>query len=229
MFEGRKYKLLVSLTLALPTLILIFVLYLTGNKGVKEILEAPKILITEADKEYDYILDENNYLSYDEDNDLLIIEADEITYNEVIIKGKLILENPTFFKLGKYYYHYYLDEETKTIKFDKFNEFKLVKDNLIKKGISLGLNVIVMLIAAPIAFYMIMKKMDLMKRHRRLTALIALSITTMVFLFLSLIVKNFLFIFGTITVSFGLYYIEWIIMRKKAGLPLSDYIKREDE
>lgn len=223
MFTDKNFKWLVFMTFAIPILAALIFLYATGNKGVQEILEAPKIEIVGEDKDYDYIIDNNNYINYVKETDEIIFEADKILYNKITIEGKVTINNPYFFKLGKNYYTFFVNEEDEVV-FEKFNEYKLIKDNLVKKSVSLGLNFIVGLGVAAFAFYVISKKMSFVKKHRRLTTLISLTMITILTLVLNLIIRNFFLIFLAITISFGLYYIEWIIMRKKKGLPLSDQI-----
>lgn len=223
MFTDKNFKWLVSMTFAIPILSALIFLYVTGNKGVQEILEAPKIEIVGEDKDYDYIIDDKNYINYVKETDEITFEADKILYNKTTIEGKVTINNPHFFKLGKNYYTFFVNEEDEVV-FEKFNEYKLIKDNLVKKSISLGLNFIVGLGVAAFAFYIISKKMNFVKKHRRLTTLIFLSMITILTLVLNLIIRNFFLIFLSITIAFGLYYIEWIIMRKKKGLPLSDQI-----
>lgn len=228
MFTGKKYNWLVAFTFIVPVLVALIYLYATGNKGVQELIEAPKIEIAEAGKLYNYLEDENNYITYNEEFDLITFEASEIIYDGLIINGKLTIENPPFFALDKKYYSIQQDEEG-IIALREFNEFKIIQDNLVKKGVALGLNFMIGIPAVLFAIYMIMKRMDLIRKHRRLTALVSLTLTTMILLFLNLIIKNFFVMFASITISFGIYYIEWIIMRKKKGLPLTDEVVQKTQ
>lgn len=225
MFTGKKYLWLTRATLILPTLIVLAVMFIKGNNGVKLILEAPKIKVNNAGKNYDFIKDEDNYLLYLSDPGVILITDFDLEYNDIKIDGTLAIDDDSFFKLNEKYY--IINQETK--KLEVFDHYKLIQDNLVKKGLSLSLNFIIGIPSILLVIFMVSKKMDWVRRHRRLSLLIALALTTSVLLVINLIITSMFEIFLTITLSVAVYYLEWVAMRKKAGLPLTDEIPKKVE
>ena len=103
-----------------------------------------------------------------------------------------------------------------------FEHWKLIQDNLVKKGLAGVINLIIGGIGVGIILTIIFKKMEWSKLHRRLSVVVYLWTSTMIVLALYLIIENMFLVFLTASISWTLYYIEWYIMRKKNKLPITD-------
>ncbi|HHY96881.1 MAG TPA: hypothetical protein GYA04_02480, partial [Acholeplasma sp.] len=130
----------------------------------------------------------------------------------------VVIDSPPFFRVDRTYYTYNYE----TNQFEVFQHWKLIQDNLVKKGLAGVINLIVGGIGVGIILTILFKKMEWAKLHRRLSVVIYLWTSTLIVLALYLIIENMFLIFLTASISWTLYYIEWVIMRKKNKLPITD-------
>lgn len=219
MFKGKSYKILTLSTLFLPMIILLLYMYISSNNGVEALMESPHVIFPNEISTYDYITDPNNHLEIDIENNKLIFKGEVIIYNDVeIIDGTVVIDAPAFFRVDRTYYTYNYE----TNEFEVFEHWKLIQDNLVKKGLAGVINLIVGGIGVGIILTILFKKMEWAKLHRRLSVVIYLWTSTLIVLALYLIIENMFLIFLTASISWTLYYIEWYIMRKKNKLPITD-------
>jgi hypothetical protein len=218
----KAYRIISLLTLFLPITALLVFFYLTSNEGMKEILEAPNIVFPNADKRYDYITDANDYWSIDPVEKTISFHADVLIYEDVeVLNGTIKIAYPEFFSMGNKFYA--IDENDNLVLFDAV---KLVKERMFETNFLIGLSIFISLGAVAFIVLMVIKKMQVLSRHRRLSVVISSWIFTIFFLILYMISKQVYLIFLVFSLSFTAYYFEWIIYRKKNGLPLTDQISQ---
>ncbi|NCU41380.1 MAG: hypothetical protein EOM19_01485 [Candidatus Moranbacteria bacterium] len=218
----RAYKVISLLTLFLPMIILLVFFYITSNQGIKEVLEAPNVVFPNVDKRYDYIVDTNDYWSIDAEEKTISFHAESLIYEDIkISSGTVTINYPEFFSMGNKYYS--IDENDNLVLFDAA---KLVKERMFEKNFLIGLSIFITIVTALCITMMVIKKMQLMNRHRRLSVVVSSWVFTIFFLILYVISEQVYLIFLVFSMSFTAYYIEWLIHRKKNGLPLHDQISQ---
>lgn len=97
------------------------------------------------------------------------------------------------------------------------NELKLVERKLIQEKTSWAVPISIFIggFAVFIAFLIIAGKMKLFKKDLRLATLIALLTASIIISIISLIVVNMEKVFWTITISWAVYYIEYLVYNGK--------------
>lgn len=219
----KAYRIISLLTLFLPITTLLVFFYFTSNQGVKEILEAPNVVFPNVDKRYDYLVDTNDYWSIDPVEKTISFHAEVLIYENVeVLNGTIKIEYPEFFSMGNKYYS--IDENDNLVIFDAA---KLVKERMFEMNFLIGLSAFITIGTAMIISLIVVKKMQLLNRHRRLSVAITLWTFTILFLIISMISNQVYLIFLVFSLSWTAYYIEWLIERKKKGLPLTDQIAQK--
>ena len=214
----KAYRIISLLTLFLPITALLVFFYFTSNQGVKEILEAPNIVFPNVDKRYDYLVDANDYWSIDSVEKTISFHAEVLIYENVeVLNGTIKIEYPEFFSMGNKYYS--IDENDNLVIFDAA---KLVKERMFEMNFLIGLSVFITIGTVMFISLIVVKKMQLLNRHRRLSVAIFMWTFTIFFLIISMISKQVYLIFLVSSSSWTAYYIEWLIQRKKNELPLTD-------
>lgn len=218
----KAYRIITLLTLILPMSALLIFFYFSSNDGLESLLESPNVVFPSADKRYDYIVDPNDYWSIDATNKTISFHAELMVYEDLeIINGTVKIDYPEFFSMGNKYYA--IDENDNVIIFDAN---KLVKEKMFEMNFLIGMSAFIGIFSIIIIAFMVMKKMKILSRHRRLSVLISSAVFTMFFLILSMITSQIYLMFLVFTLSWGAYYIEWLIYRKKNELPLHDQISQ---
>lgn len=222
MKTSKAYKILTISTISLPMLILLIFFYISGNQGIEEIIEAPKVIFINAERTYNFFEDPADYWSVDLENNMLYFHGDSFEYKEVnVINGSIVLEMPDFFSMnGKYYT---IGEEGELV---SFSITRLVREKMFERNFIIGLNIILLIFGISSISLLVIKKMDLLKRHRRLSVLLFSFFFTVIWLMLALITTQLSLIFLVFTFSWGVYYVEWLMQRHKQGLPLHDQISQ---
>ena len=90
----------------------------------------------------------------------------------------------------------------------------------------IGFSVIITLGTGVFVTMMVLKKMETLKKHRRLSVLVSSTLFTLIFLILSTITDKIFMVFFVFTISWGVYYLNWLAYRKRNGLPLTDQISQ---
>ena len=217
-----KYTVTWLLTYIIPLLSLLVYFYVTSNKNIAFLIEAPRIQFKELEKGYDFVIDEQNIIEIEEG--FITFDYDVIHFNKNIIEGgKLTIPLEKEIILNNIYYKY--DEDNKTLKKIIFSEEikKATKEN----KLLIGLSVIIIGATFSVGIMLIIKKMDVLKEHRRLAVVISMFSLFVIFLILSIITKYIFLVFGVLFLSTSLHYIEWIIYRKVNGLPIKEEIKQK--
>jgi len=216
----KAYRIISLLTLFLPITALLIFFYFTSNQGIKELIEAPSVVFPNVDKRYDYIIDTNDYWSIDPVEKTISFHADVLIYEEIeVLNGTIKIDYPEFFSMGNKFYA--IDDNDNLVLFDAA---KLVKEKMFEMNFLIGLSVFIALAAIMSIILIIVKKMQLLNKHRRLTVAISMWTFTMFFLIISMISSQVYLIFFVSSLSWTAYYIEWLIYRKNNGLPLTDQI-----
>lgn len=217
-----KYTVTWLLTYIIPLLSLLTYFYATSNKNIAFIIEAPRIQFKELEKGYDFVIDEQNIIETEEG--FITFDYDVIYFNQNIIEGgKLTIPLEKEIILNNIYYKY--DEENKTLKKIIFSEE--IKEATKENKLLIGLSVIIIAATFSVGIMVIIKKMDVLKEHRRLAVVISMFSLFVIFLILSIITKYIFLVFGVLFLSTSLHYIEWIIYRKANGLPIKEEIKQK--
>lgn len=217
-----KYTVTWLLTYIIPLLSLLIYFYATSNKNIAFIIEAPRIQFKELEKGYDFVIDEQNIIEIEEG--FITFDYDVIHFNKNIIEGgKLTIPLEKEIILNNIYYKY--DEENKTLNKIIFSEE--IKEATKENKLLIGLSVIIIGATFSVGIMVIIKKMDVLKEHRRLAVVISMFSLFVIFLILSIITKYIFLVFGVLFLSTSIHYIEWIIYRKANGLPIKEEIKQK--
>lgn len=217
-----KYTVTWLLTYIIPLLSLLVYFYATSNKNIAFIIEAPRIQFKELEKGYDFVIDEQNIIETEEG--FITFDYDVIHFNKNIIEGgKLTIPLEKEIILNNIYYKY--DEENKTLNKIIFSEE--IKEATKENKLLIGLSVIIIGATFSVGIIVIIKKMDVLKEHRRLAVVISMFSLFVIFLILSIITKYIFLVFGVLFLSTSIHYIEWIIYRKANGLPIKEEIKQK--
>lgn len=217
-----KYTVTWLLTYIIPLLSLLIYFYATSNKNIAFIIEAPRIQFKELEKGYDFVIDEQNIIEIEEG--FITFDYDVIHFNKNIIEGgKLTIPLEKEIILNNIYYKY--DEENKTLNKIIFSEE--IKEATKENKLLIGLSVIIIGATFSVGIIVIIKKMDVLKEHRRLAVVISMFSLFVIFLILSIITKYIFLVFGVLFLSTSIHYIEWIIYRKANGLPIKEEIKQK--
>lgn len=217
-----KYTVTWLLTYIIPLLSLLIYFYATSNKNIAFIIEAPRIQFKELEKGYDFVIDEQNIIEIEEG--FITFDYDVIYFNKNIIEGgKLTIPLEKEIILNNIYYKY--DEENKTLNKIIFSEE--IKEATKENKLLIGLSVIIIGATFSVGIMVIIKKMDVLKEHRRLAVVISMFSLFVIFLILSIITKYIFLVFGVLFLSTSIHYIEWIIYRKANGLPIKEEIKQK--
>lgn len=225
--KGKKaYTITWILTYAIPIIILLMYFYITSNENIKFIVEAPRISFKELSKEYNFINDPNNIIEITVGEKVSYITFDypNIIYNKSEIEnGKLTIPLEKEIVLNNVYYKYdFQKNEFKRIVFSEE-----IKEAVTINKIFIALSMMIIIGAFSVGVLLIIKKMDVMKNYRRLAASVSMFVLFLIFLILSVITKYIFLVFGVLFLSTSLHYIEWIIHRKKNGLPIKEEIAQK--
>ena len=221
----KLYKWLPPLTIAIPLIALSIFFFFSGNIAVLELEEAPKISFPNLLRNYNYIEDPLDVWSVDFEKNEIAFHADLMVINGVRIEEGIVrIEIPEVFVMGSRYYEF--NEEQGLVVVDTF---KMIREAMFQRNFVMGLYIMITALAVAGITYMVLKKMDLLRRHRRLSVLITSLIMTLIFLILSTVTDQLYLIFLTFSASWFIYYIEWMIYRKVNGLPLHDQITQRVE
>lgn len=218
----KKYTVAWILTYILPLIALLTYFYVSSNKNIAFIVEAPRIEFKDLKKGYNFATDEQDIIQIEEDK--ITFTYNEIKINDFVIRnGDLTIPLDGELILNGVYYKY--DIENNNLKRIVFSEE--LKAAAKENRIVIGISVIVIAAALSVGILLIIKKMDILKEYRRLSVVVSMFSLFIIFLVLSVITKYIFLVFGVLSLSTGLHYIEWIIYRKKNGLPIKEEIKQK--
>lgn len=213
----RFYKKLVALTFIIPMLGLMGYFFVSSNVGVQILLEAPHVVLEGVSKEYDFIVDPENYISIDNNSLTVTVTYPNFEYNDTTVNGSITFE---ISELMYFQAHYYKVTEGQL---EQVNITGIVKESLFVSKFTAGLAIFMVLGISAIISLIVFKKMELYKKYKRASVLITSLTITIIFLMLSAITTQIFLIFGTFSLCWFIYYIEWIIYRKRNGMSLSEY------
>ena len=171
--------------------------------------------------------------------DYIIKNIDHEAINVVVVDEELfaytnnqdaIYNGTTVYLNGEY--GFYLDEDT-IIKTDdgyfsyKEDTFVNIKRLALQKEMSykVPLAFIISAFGIGIVFLVVQRKMEWYKKYPRLSVLIALLMTTLILLIINTIVSNILNVFTVATISWAVYYIEYLV---KENILTDDEVKKTE-
>lgn len=198
---SKLYKLLTIITLAIPMSAYLFI----------------SSLITKID--YDYQVNvkmaelsvfeyEEEAFIYDTTKEALINGA--VTFNDDVATYGFYLDATTVLRTKDGYYTYNQDK-------DGLWQITNVKsaEIAVQRGWKIPLTFIISALGVFIVLMVVSGKMGWQKEHPRLAVLIALITGTLVLAVVNVIVSNLLGVFITASISWGLYYVEWLWKQNK--------------
>ena len=198
---SRIYKIISALTLLLPMSVYLFV----------------SSLITRI--EYDYEVNvkmaelsvveyEEEAFIYDTTKEALINGV--VTFNDDVATYGFYLDATTVLRTKDGYYTYSQDK-------DGLWQITNVKsaEIAVQRGWKIPLTFIISALGVFIVLMVVSGKMGWQKEHPRLAVLIALITGTLVLAVVNVIVSNLLGVFITASISWGLYYVEWLWKQNK--------------
>lgn len=218
MKSKKLYKKIVTLTFLLPMLGLLVYFFISSNKGVEVLLEAPHVVMVDVNKEYDVTLDLDQHIFVNPVSQTITVNSSTIKFNDITISGSVMFPITELVYIQNNYY-----KVTETNELKKVDITNIVKESLFLTKFSAGLTIILALAIASIIGLIVFKKMELYKKYKRISVLITSLMITIIFLMLSAITTQIFLIFGTFTICWTIYYIEWMLYRKANGLTLSEY------
>lgn len=196
-----KYKALVFITLLLPISSYFIWSAFTGQVYDSEIHNATVIEVVAQDDYYIVFSDEASYTGYTvpyNDSYALYIEADDIV------------------KVDRDYFTVYNGQ------WKNLNDIPPTTENNGKVFVSIA-----SVIALGIAGLIIGGKMDLLKSHPRISALVSLSIITAILYGLNSIIADMLIVFLIVTGSWFAYCIEYAVSQGKINAKEADKLRAE--
>lgn len=158
--------------------------------------------------------------------------ADEVTFNGLVVQheGALALKfsEDDIIKFKNGFFQFKLDYTDKKTP-EPIDTWVDVKAFEMKKQLSykLPLSVIFSIVGAAIVALVISKKMQWHRKHPRLATLLALLTGTLLLWLINSFVGSILGVFAVATVSFGIYYIEWLIQQNKVKEQDTEKVKSE--
>lgn len=222
----KTYKITSILTYVLPLLALLLYFYVSSNDNIKFIIEAPRFQFVGIDKEYDFVLDEFGIITIEieEKEKNMVLNYNHIIYNDIIIEnGTLTVPLENEFVLNGIYHKY--DFEKNEIKKIVFSEE--LKEAFFVNKLLIGLSIMIIGAGIAVSVLMIIKKMDVLKAHRRLSLSLSFIMLALIFLILSVITEYLFLVFIVFAIITTAHYIEWLVYRKANGLPLFEEIKQK--
>ena len=191
--------------------------FASSNKGVAVLMEASHVYMEDVAEEYDVALDLDERISIDLEKQMISVSASSIRFNDTIVNGTVTFPITELTYIQGNFYK--INEEGNL---EKVNVTGIIKESLFLTKFSVGLGIMMVLIIASVIGLIVFKKMELYKKYKRVSVLITSTLVTVVFMMLSAITTQIFLIFGTFTICWLLYYIEWMIHRKRNGLTLSE-------
>jgi len=176
-------------------------------------------MMVDVHKDYDVVLDLDNHISMDAVLETVSVDSDTIEFNDTVVNGTVTFPMAELIYIQGHYYKINVDGNLEQV-----DVTSIVKESLFLTKFSAGLTIFMVLGIGAIIGLIVFKKMELYKRYKRISVLITSVLITIIFLMLSAITTQIFLIFGTFTLCWLAYYIEWILYRKRNGMTLSEYI-----
>lgn len=173
---------------------------------------------------FEYILDANGKqtkkikVTFLYEKDIELKKVENYYYTNETKEHNLIVENKDLYRFNNRLFK--VDEE----EFKETSIKKEVLDSLKKDSINLGFGFIMVIAGMIIAAYIILKKMDVMKKYRRYTVLLSLFLITIMTFIISMITQYLFLGIASIFVGWLVNTISWIAYRKSNNLPLYEEI-----
>lgn len=183
-----KYKLLVYLTLLLPISSFLIISAITGKTYDAELFKATESSVVEF-REYD-----DGYVVYSENasyNGYLV------AYNDTYA---LYIEDSDIVKIDNDFFTVYEGN------FSNIDDIPPIPQQTSKWVVSIS-----SIVALGLAALIIGGKMDLLKKHPRISALVSLGVITAILYGLNSIISDMLSVFIVATASWAVYCIEYLI------------------
>lgn len=214
--KWRKGHIITSIvSFVVPLLLTLIYFYVDSNKQLQFFLHSEKINLAGVSKDYNFEEDPENYITINLEDKLITVIHDDFTYNDLSISGILIANlEEEYLIQGK---HYEISEEGTFILIKYSNK---LKESLTESKVLIGLSVIITITTLVIATYMILRKMDVLKRYRRFSVMISLYMATLIMLVFSMITTQMFIAFGAVSLSWTIYTFSWVRYRKQNNLPL---------
>ena len=187
------YKILTTLTLILPISIFLIISAITGQSYDAEVF-------IENDAVIEFSVYDEGY----------IVKAEKASYNGYLIPYNedyvLYIEKDDIVKIDNDYFTPYFNDETQVWEFTNFNDIPVAPQQTSKWVVSIASVVALGLVALIIG-----GKMDLLKKHPRISALVTLIVLTAILYGLNSIITDMLNVFVVATVSWFAYCLEYAI------------------
>lgn len=172
----------------------------------------------------EYILDNNGKqtkkikVTFLYEKDIELKKVENYYYTNETKEHNLIVENKDLYRFNNRLFK--VDGE----EFKETSVTKEVRDSLKKDSINLGFGFVIVIAGMIIAAYIILKKMDVMKKYRRYTILLSLFLITIITFIISMITQYLFLGVASIFVGWLVNTISWIVYRKSNNLPLYEEI-----
>lgn len=189
-----KYKILTLLTLILPISSFLLISTITGQTYDAEIYKYEDSSVIE------FIVEDDYYIVYSEKASYT---GYLVPYNE---EYALMIEDNEVIKIDRDYYTPYFNEDTQKYELTNYDDIPAPVEQSNKWVVSIAT-----LIAIGIVALIIGSKMDVLKKHPRVSILVSLAVLTLVFWGLNSIISDMLNVFVIATASWFGYCIEYLI------------------
>lgn len=193
MKSSKVYKLLTSLTLLLPISLFLIVSAITGQTYDAEVFVEEDTVI--------------NFEIYDEG---YIVNAEDASYNGYLIPYNeeygIYIEEGDVVKIGKEYFTPYFNEDTQAYELTNYNDIPVQPQQTSRWTVSIA-----SIVALGIVALIIGGKMDLLKKHPRISALVSLLVLTAILWGLNSIIADMLNVFVIATASWFAYCLEYAV------------------
>lgn len=199
------YKILTAVTIVAPSLIYIFLSATLFNVKPTHKVELGKgadiILVEYPDRVFYYSSSHDiKYYGNVEYN------RERQIYGVYLFEGDLIQVNNELFVLEK-------NVDKQTLELNEISRFKIQT----KDSVSLPIAFIISFIGVGIVSLVVGGKMNWFKKHKRLGVLISLALGTGVLYLINMVVGNLFNVFIIATVSWGIYYLEYLALNNFKG------------
>lgn len=212
MKTSKFYKLLTSLTLILPVSLFLIISAITGQTYDAEVYVEESAII--------------NFEAYDEG---YVVYSTEASYSGYLIPYNedyaIYIESDDIVKIDNEYYTPYLNELTQEYELTNYNDIPVQPQVNQRWTISIA-----SIVALGIVGLIIGGKMDLLKKHPRVSALVSLIVLTAILWGLNSIIGDMLNVFIVATASWFGYCLEYavnkgIISSNQADKTQNDIVK----
>lgn len=208
------YNILVIFTLVLPTSLYVLLTTLVVRIDADYIINTTTEEISGyAGDDYFFIYDESGKTTF---NGHVVYDSHLGLYGIKLAENEIL-------RAKNGYYSFVFDKETNAfmLKDIKAREVK------VQQGMKIPIWFIVSAVGAMIVVAIISNKMRWHKEHPRLAVLVSLTLGTMILALLDFIIGNIFGVFIMATLSWALYYVEWLYFKNKVEKKTHDTIESD--